>query len=215
MSRNQLHGKKFEDFIKGCGLFPGSSDSGRGVTAGFDIEAKFDRERGLPTSVKTTGNDTIALSDARRFFEIDRDFRMLVGKYHQQGTQKVFAEIHEFIASTDVLNAVRGDLDMATVTAFHEGLLIGKFSKGEHVAAREWARHRKTELSGVKTDIILNPKIDSKTQRRLQCSIRIDDLARAAQAHGKYIIHTDAIGDFALPIIQNSARRTFQESGPS
>lgn len=68
MTNNQLHGKRFEDFIKGCGLFPGSSDSGRSVTAGFDIEAKFDKIRGLPTSVKSSGSDGIGLSDARRFF---------------------------------------------------------------------------------------------------------------------------------------------------
>ena len=99
MTKNQLHGKKFEDFIKGCGRFPGASDAERSVTASFDIEGRFDRELGLPTSIKATGNKGVGLSDARRFWSLNKPFRMIVGAYRQEVDQKVFSQVHEFILS--------------------------------------------------------------------------------------------------------------------
>lgn len=210
MSVNQLHGKKFEDFIKACGLFPGASDSGRTIIADFDIEARFDRVRHLPTSVKSTGNDTVTLADARRFFSINQDFRMIVGAYEQIEKQKKFAQIHEFILTYAGLEMLRGTLDVAAVTSFHSDIGLGQFPRGSHVEARAWAVGRKAELASHSTRIILNPKIDSKSQRRLQCSVRLGDLIVAGETYGEYKLHTDAIGDFALPVIQNSARREFR-----
>lgn len=213
MSRNQLHGKKFEDFIKACGLFPRASDSARSVNAGFDVEARFDRELGLPTSIKASGNDSVALSDARRFFALDVPFRMIVGRYDQVEKQKVFARIHEFILTPDALDALRGDLTSAEVAQFHEGLLLQHFPRGEHHAARAWAKAQQTKLVGVTTCIVLNPKIDSKAQRRLQCSVPLRALIEVCKAPGSYRLHDASIGDFALPVIQNSARREFRSLG--
>lgn len=212
MTVNQLHGKKFEDFIKACGLFPGASDSSRTTIADFDIEAKFDRTRNLPTSVKSTGNDTVALADARRFFSIDQDFRMIVGRYEQIDNRKIFAQIYEFILTTATLNALRGTLDLTMVASFHVGIGLGQFPRGSHIEARMWAMQRKIELAPNSSLIVLNPKIDSKSQRRLQCSVRLADLIVASEKHSEFELHTDAIGDFVLPVIQNSARREFTSS---
>lgn len=212
MTSNQLHGKKFEDFIKACGMFPGASDAARTVTAGFDIEARFDRVLGLPTSVKASGNDVVALSDARRFFSLDEDFRMIVGRYEQVEDQKVFAHIHEFVLLRTDLNDLRGELDLGMIEVFHMGLMLDKFPKGAHQAAREWAGQQKQQLAGKPSSIILNPKIDSKSQRRLQCSVHLRDLKAVCSEAGRYTLHRAAIGDFALPVIQNSGRRTFTGS---
>lgn len=210
MTRNQLHGKKFEDFIKACGLFPGASDSARSVNAGFDIEARFDRLLGLPTSIKASGNDSAALSDARRFFALDEPFRMIVGRYDQVERQKVFARVYEFILTPDALSALRGALTLHDVTEFHHGLLIDRFPHGHHQEARGWAKARKAELAHLPTRIVMNPKIDSKAQRRLQCSVPIAALIEICDKAGNYRLHEDSIGDFALPVVQNSARREFR-----
>jgi hypothetical protein len=108
MTNNQLHGKKFEDLIKGCGLFPGASDQSRSSTVGIDIEAKFDRSHGLPTSIKTTGSGIVTLSDARRFWAIDYPFRMLVGTYRQVSERKLFSIVHEFLILPTDLEILRG-----------------------------------------------------------------------------------------------------------
>lgn len=40
-SKNQLHGKIFEDLMKASGRFMGSADIGRSSTQGFDIEVNM------------------------------------------------------------------------------------------------------------------------------------------------------------------------------
>lgn len=216
MTSNQLHGKKFEDFIKACGMFPGSSDSSRLVTAAFDIEARFDRSGlNLPTSIKSSGSDGIGLSDARRFFAINVPYRMIVGLYDQSQDQKISATIHEFIITAKVSSALRGSVTLQMVSDFHQGLLLDHFPRGQHLAARAWAKARKATISGLETKIVLNPKIDSKSQRRLQCSVYLKDLIASCKADGQYILHDKAIGDFALAVIQNSKRRTFQSAAAS
>jgi hypothetical protein len=210
VSSNQLHGKKFEDFIKACGLFPGASDSSRSINAGFDIEAKFDRRKGLPTSIKTSGSDVIALSDARRFFSVDEDFRMIIGRYEQAEDRKIFNQVHEIIVTRQVSAMLKGAVTVEMVNAMHEGLALAKFPRGAHGAAREWVQSRKAELACMKSKVILNPKVDSKTQRRLQCSVNLVYPREAAEQYGEYVLHEKAIGDFVLPIIQNSAPRRFR-----
>lgn len=212
MTRNQQHGKRFEDQIKGCGLFSGSADSGRSPTSGFDIEARFDRTgRSLATSIKTTGSDVVALSDARRFFREREAFRMLVGQYRQDGEIKTFFEVHECILPAEALAELRGELDATEVEEFHQGLLLASFPLGQHVEARAWANLRNRELGSRRTRIVLNPKIGSDTQRRLQCSVRLADLIEVAKRLGEYELHDKAIGHTLLPIRQISPPRQFKQ----
>ncbi|MGH6787968.1 MAG: hypothetical protein ACREBO_14160 [Novosphingobium sp.] len=206
---DQSHGKRFEDFVKASGLFPGSADQGRSPTTGFDIEARFDRARGLPTSVKTTGNNVVALSDARRFFDTVGPYRMIVGRYRQIEDRKEFSEIHEFILTSDTLRHLQGALTPRIVADFHGGLLLPNFPLGAHAEARRWAREQRTLLSNHQTRINLNPKIDSQSQRRLQCSVSLDSLKDVASDFGEYRLHDESFGNWVLPIVQNSPRRKF------
>jgi hypothetical protein len=209
MTNNQLHGKKFEDLIKACGLFPGSADGGRPVTARFDIEAKFDKQLQLPTSIKSTGGDGVGLSDARRFWRIEEAYRMIVGCYQQEHDVKVFGQVHEFLLDQAILAELRGDVSYDEVEAFHQGLSLTVFPKGSHANARAWAQAQKEIYAGRESAIILNPKIDSKTQRRLQCSVSLAALIEKCAAHGQYVVHTDWIGEFKLPLTLNSSARKF------
>ncbi|MBX9896945.1 MAG: hypothetical protein K2Y17_03460 [Qipengyuania sp.] len=207
---DQSHGKRFEDFVKASGLFPGSADQGRSPTSGFDIEARFDRERGLPTSVKTTGNKVVALSDARRFFDKGGPYRMIVGRYLQVADRKEFAEVHEFILTPQALAYLQGSLTSQVVNDFHNGLLLSRFPLGAHVEARRWAREQRSLLAARATQIVLNPKVDSQSQRRLQCSVSLASLSEAARSFGEYRLHAESFGNWVLPIVQNSPRRRFK-----
>jgi hypothetical protein len=209
MTRNQLHGKKFEDLIKGCGLFPGASDQSRSITAGVDIEARFDREMGLPTSIKTSGSRTITLSDARRFWAIDYQFRMLVGIYEQIDRQKHFGVVHEFLLTPDNLLELRGAVAAVEVERLHYGIGLIGFPAGQHAEARAWIARELANLPLDQSRIVLNPKIDSKEQRRLQCSVSLGDLISVTQADGNHVVHTDHIGSLLLPIRLLSGRREF------
>jgi hypothetical protein len=207
MTNNQLHGKKFEDLIKSCGLFSGSADGGRSPTARFDIEAKYDKILGLPTSIKSTGSNIVGLSDARNFFSISEKFRMLVGRYKQLGPHKQFHNVHEFILTPTTLAKLRGEVTLQDVVDFHNGLLLTAFPVGSHSAARQWARQRKAAMVDKPSMITLNPKIDSKSQRRLQCSLRLLELIELCAPEGHYHLHESSIGDLVLPVTQISSAR--------
>lgn len=209
MTNNQLHGKTFEDQIKGCGLFPGASDQSRSITAGIDIEARFDRERSLPTSIKTSGSRTITLSDARRFWAIDFAFRMLVGVYEQVDGQKHFGIIHEFLLTPEDLSELRGPVMAAEVERLHFGIGLAAFPAGQHVKAREWMAQELGTIAASQSRIVLNPKIDSKEQRRLQCSVSLGELINVTNASGNHFAHTEHIGSLLLPIRLISSRREF------
>ncbi len=139
---------------------------------------------------------------------------MLVGQYKQAQGTKIFASVHEFMVTKKVLTILRGELTSMQIADFHNGLLLSNFPQGAHVDARKWAKLQKTLLSNIPSKIILNPKIDSKTQRRLQCSVRLTDLIDACKKTSEYTLHTQSIGNFVLPIIQNSKPR-FAHSSPS
>jgi hypothetical protein len=209
MTNNQLHGKTFEDQIKGCGMFAGAADQSRSVTAGIDIEARFDRVMALPTSIKTSGSRTITLSDARRFWAINFDFRMLVGIYEQIDRQKHFGIIHEFFLTPETLSELRGSVMAAEIERLHFGIGLAAFPAGQHIKAREWMAQELAAMAASQSRIVLNPKIDSKEQRRLQCSVSLGELINVTQAYGNHIVHTEHIGSLLLPIRLLSSRRQF------
>lgn len=220
MTRDQLHGKKFEDQIKGSGLFPGSADYGRSVNSKFDVEARFDRRHGLPTSIKSTGSGTVTLADARRFWEIDEPFRLLVGVYAQLPDRKSFHTVHEFIVHEPMWTPLRGRLAFADITEIHVGLGLAAFPRGRHIDARTWAADQLATLVERQGVVRLNPKIDSTAQRRLQCSVKLAGLISLAEqspqfgpeggaALPNHVVHKEFVGDLGLPIVVRGDRREF------
>lgn len=171
MSKNQLHGKTYEDHLKS--VFPGSSDHERSAGSSWDIEKEYDKIAKLPTSIKTSKSKVIELADARKIWLLNEPYRLLVGKYNQVGDVKEFHTLCEFSISLEEHQKLLGDVSYNEVEEYHKSLLVFKF--GQHEDARKWAKYKKQTLKH-RSKIQLNPKIDSKTQRRLQASIKIDEL---------------------------------------
>ena len=168
------HGKRYEDSIKAS--FIGASDCRRVNTSKWDIESKFDKIRNIPTIIKTTKSDTVCMADATRFWGIDLfPYRLLIGTYNQNGDIKDFSKMYEFIISEEEHNKIIGNLSLEEVSQFHND--ICSFKYGQHEKAREFAKNKKIDLQ-YKTLVQLNPKIDSDSQRRLQCSLSIKLLTK-------------------------------------
>lgn len=168
----QGHGKVFENIIKAA--FD-ASDCKRNPNARFDIESKFDKCGKLNTSIKTSKNNIICMADARRVFSITTNFRLIVLQYEQCENEKIPKVLYEFLPTTEEWADIKGDLPYKEVEDFHEK--IKKFKNGTHEEAREYSKKIKNELlKKYTTSLMLNPKIDSKEQRRLQASINLDTL---------------------------------------
>ncbi len=202
-SDNQMHGKSFENMIKAAnGIFTyAAADRKRSPHDRFDISADDDRERGFPTSIKSTGNNIVSLSDARQFWQLFEfvPYRILVGTYRQDAQTKVFNRIHEIIMRERYRSVVLGDISESEIRAFHDQ--IKSFGPGheEQARASAWAKKHKRKLQSMGGLITLNPKIDSKTQRRLQCSISLGKLIEILE-DDDYDLHSKRFGALPLPL---------------
>lgn len=219
MSTNQLHGKTFEtEVITTCFGLTEEHVKSISSTAVFDIPFGVTtclHPSGDPVSIKTAAVKaakraaSICLSDARRVWAWDGPLIVVVGLYAQVAEKKVFHTVYECHLRLDAKQrvALHGDLTLSEVAGFHEHLK--SFGLGLHVEARNWAKQRKKELSARTGAIQLNPKIDSKMQRRLQCSIKLEHLLAACPETMSFT-QTDT-GDYrglALPFsVQSSARQ--------
>lgn len=170
---SQSHGILFENQIKSA--FPGSLDAPPCPTAVFDISAQYDKNIGLPTSIKTTGNRNVCMGDARRIFSYQNDFRLLVLQYKQNGDSKDPVRLYEFNVKKDEWEKLRGTLTIEEVSKLHETIRL--IPIGSHAQGRKSIKVIKKELvEGKECQIRLNQKIGSDNQRRLQCSVPLQTL---------------------------------------
>jgi len=171
MSTNQNHGKEFENIVKlAFGL---DNEDNIAYTAEWDIPSIFDKDN-IPTSIKTSKNLTICMADARSFLSINDEFRLVIGIYTQQGTKKQFVKIIEYSIIDETFSIIKGNLTYGDVVNFHNAIQLDNIS--DYIEARKLAKKIKISLANRITLIRLNPKIDHLKQRRLQCSLRLNDL---------------------------------------
>ena len=206
MSENQGHGNDFEARIKlSGGIF--SPAAATRVVPSFDIAGEDDTEHGYPTSIKSTGSATIGLADARRFW-ISCDYapyRMIVGQYDQKETIKEFVKIHEFIIQEDHRRVFCGSVNYDEIRSFHEDISVSNFPEGQHEEARKRAQELKSSLEDRLGLVMLNRKIDSKRQRRLQCSVNLPEMIDELKE--SYVLHTGSFGSLILPFPIPSGKR--------
>lgn len=207
MSSNQLHGKRFEDILKAT--FPGSSDESRFVNSAWDIESKFDDDN-LPISIKSkkfSSSITIEMADARRFFNNNEEFKLIISLYKQDGDIKSFYEVYQFTIRKKDLKKLKGSLKSCEVNDFHNELK--QYPPGAHHECRQYAKSRKSSIDSHGSFVKLNPKIDSKAQRRLQCSITLSDLLSTIPKK-QTTVFKDSFRGLVLPVRMISEKRTLR-----
>ena len=176
----QAHGNYYEDLktrqITGLGKVEYDALKESGYTSGMDIM------KGLMSpydySIKTSKGNTVDCGDILRRRQ-ETDYNLVVGCYSQVGDNKVFYSEYTFYIRPE-----------------HESILWGRMNYNqlaEYVnyiknipAGREAQQETKTERTVLKNCIEdknaliqINPKVDSKKQRRVQCSVKMSDLIKA------------------------------------
>ena len=164
--QEQIHGFNFQKLIRAqYGL-----DTAPNHNEDWDMEIN-DRVY----SMKMDGRAGLPLSSLLAFYKIDRPFTMIVG-WHKNYCIHTVAE---FDISLEMLNHLRGTVPFELVEQIYSELNIKTWPAGSHFEAREWAQDQKAILKN-QYDCLLtwNPKIDSKRQRRWQCSLNAINLKR-------------------------------------
>ena len=170
MPEVQLHGFDFENWIKKTFFtdFTVSYSHKWDVPAEFNTLEFIPKEfRHLPVSIKTCKNRSpIGFGDALRQFGVEEDFLLIVGFWEQSGANKNFVAVEATkITAQNWKNLFQPltekDLKLLDSTIKNKDL--------HYSEVRKLAKEIKKSFPPTK--IILNPKIDSKTQRRLQCSL--------------------------------------------
>jgi hypothetical protein len=187
MAEVQRHGLDFENWIRET--FTNNTHTGL-MTDKWDIpnpsyKAKFSRYvytyRGLPVSIKTCKyGSPIGFGDALRQFNNTVDFLLIVGFWLRAGEKKKFVSVkaakvthkvwHQLFAQVVTPGELKKDrLTSEEIKMKIERLDLTIKSTPRFQDARKKAKEEKGKLPPM--EIVLNPKIDSKNQRRLQCSL--------------------------------------------
>lgn len=179
-------------------------------TSKWDIPRELNKiDNGVNISIKTSGSDTVCMGDAMRMFtQVPGDMNMcIVVFYQQQGDKKVVSRVIEwFLNDTKLLF---NNVTLAEVEEFRDAIL----SFPKHRRLRDYPEYRAkltdmakklNEKSGA---MKFNRKLDSKTQRRLQCSISGFDAFITAN---KRLVAYDR----PVPVVRGVAIAPFIVSGP-
>lgn len=166
---NQLHGKVFENVVQtlhGCPIqyFGGI----------FDLPSMYDNY-GMQVQIKTANEkrNRIDLADASRFWRNQNPIHLFLGIYEQNGLHKIFHTINEYIIGVRDLATLKGNIPSWEVERVHD--TVKGYIVGHHEAARNFAHSSIGVLEaryGI-PEIMLNAKVDSHSQRRIQCSVKL------------------------------------------
>jgi hypothetical protein len=162
----QRHGFDFEEWVRDT-FFEGYKGE---YTQDWDLPATVNpRFGGIPVSIKTAKyGSSIGLGDALRQFKIEESFLLIVGFWKQEGQHKKWVNI----VATEVQPAQWRNLwNPITVADIQKLDSLIKDRSLHYEEVREQAKTLKSSSPYADCLMVLNPKIDSKVQRRLQCSL--------------------------------------------
>lgn len=168
MPESQQHGFLWESEIK-TKVF--------GLTGPDPYTAVHDVDRNRNTlnsnenvSIKTAGNTTLCMGDALRVFDYETgvEHTCVALQYVQREQRKILTSVYELdLTKREILwkNVTKQDVEELD-------RLVRSMPANKRDAEIDKAiKQKKKELNAKSGAIKFNPKIDSKTQRRLQCSI--------------------------------------------
>jgi hypothetical protein len=168
----QQHGVAFERWVRDT-FFAGYQPAQ--YTQKWDIPAAVNAAHGgVPVNPKAVKYGTpVDLGDALRQFAIDEPFILVLGFWRQEGADKRFVKILAPRIEPARWRELWGPVTRADLERL-DAVIKDRSLTPEQ--ARAAALKIKQAPPFTLSTIVVNPKIDSKTQRRLQCSLRFADV---------------------------------------
>ena len=176
----QAHGNYYEDLktrqITGLSKVEYDALKENGYTSGMDIM------KGLMSpydySIKTSKGNTVDCGDILRRRQ-ETDYNLVVGCYSQVGDNKVFYSEYTFYIRPEHESILWGRMNynqLAEYVDYIKNIPAGKEAQQETKTERTVLKNCIEDKNAL---IQINPKVDSKKQRRVQCSVKMSDLIKA------------------------------------
>ena len=185
----QAHGNQYEDYVirERTGMSKDEYDAKKenGYTSEFDLASGLAVD--YNGSIKTTKNNTICCSDLLRKMK-HNDYHLIVGVYKQDGKQKKFHTEYEFFITPEDYDTLWGEMKYNDVEAFVNYVKSIPAGKEAQQSTKSVRKTFQEEVQCKKALFKINPKVDSKKQRRVQCSLHIDKLIAAGIQYNKTAI---------------------------
>ena len=198
----QVHGNVFEDII--IREFTGISKKEYDKLKPNGYTSSFDLVKGIITkfnySIKTTGKMTVECADILKRMS-EKEYKLIVGCYNQRGENKIFHTQYEFFITSDDSLKLWGDMTYEQIEQFVNFVkAIPPGKEGQKNTLKE-RNILKKQIQCKNSLMKINPKVDSKNQRRVQCSFKLDKMLLSGIPYIKKDIN----------IIIQSKKRTFNK----
>ena len=131
---------------------------------GEDTSIKFIRQTG-----------SVDMGSARRIFETleaKKTWKMYLGRHEN----KICLRVYELTFTAEMAASLMGELTTEDIALYERGISTKSFPEGQHLAARAFSAQWKKDHKKKTGLLTINPKIDSKNQRRVQCSLNTTSL---------------------------------------
>ena len=176
----QAHGNYFEDLkireLTGFSKDEYDSMKDNGYTSSMDIVKGLYSDKDV--SIKTAKGRKVDCGDIlRRRSETEYD--IIIGVWDQVGDRKIFHTEYTFHIKPEHETLLWGRMSYEKLREFNEyikSIPEGRTAQQETKVERQVL---KTITEDADAQMKIHPKVDSKKQRRVQCSFNIDKLIRA------------------------------------
>lgn len=163
----QHHGYVFEKWVRDT-FFAGYVQPD--YTQKWDIPKEVNKlHGGLPCNMKAIKYGApVDMGDALRQFQMDEPFILIVAFWKQEGDKKRIVNIVAPTVTPEVYRKLWEPITLEDLKRLDAAVKNRKF---DYKAARAAAQKIKSAPPFTHAPITVNPKIDEKSQRRLQCSL--------------------------------------------
>lgn len=213
---SQAHGLQFEEaIIKSItgiskdqyqSLLEGKYTSSMDIVKG--IKSKNDYS--IKVAKKNTG---IGGGDILRFYShAKQGFTLIIGIWQQKNREtKIYDSIYEFYIKPSDFKTLWGNIPYNVLEDFVKYVKNIPEGKKAQLENRKLWKEKRQKIYDTYEKGLMNiaAKIDSKSQRRVQCSLNIKELIDSGI---EYELHTKKYGEISLPYEQKSGSRKFKKS---
>ena len=187
----QAHGNYFEDLkireLTGFSKDEYDSMKDNGYTSSMDIVKGLHSDKDV--SIKTAKGRKVDCGDIlRRRSETEYD--IIIGVWDQVGDSKIFHTEYTFHIKPEHETLLWGRMSYEKLREFNEyikSIPEGRTAQKETKVERQVL---KTITEDVDAQMKIHPKVDSKKQRRVQCSFNIDKLIKVGVEYEACLLYT-------------------------